>query len=493
MTQRTFRPTILAQTTMAQTILARWVKTFCTHAALVLIASGACVGTDSVVRAANTTAPSNAAKIPSTPMAPPVEAMSAMIAEVHGLVQYRESDSDTWHNAVERMQISQGGELRTGPHSSVTCVIPPDQAFTLDRLGTVRVEEAARNGNKISTDLVMKYGRTHYQIESAGLEHEAKISSPSSTLAVRGTVISLYDQPPYTPEATSYTGRAVFTYNRNPTPVGQHHGKTTKVRGSDNGASETALNDTVVDPQSAVTRTEADASLIATEVSRGAVLSFDPIANIPVITNGRPSTDAEISSVLPSKTGLDFVLRWTGNADLNLEVAVDQKDSVLTAIVQGFKQTELLYPGFGLQNTASGGHIPFDNRGGPTGGEEFAYYPAKHPTGLYGVAVLGVSGKSTAFTLDAYSNGKLLTQFFPDGASLESVKSTQFTRSVAPGNNFTFLIPVPAYAPLEAAVPNDPLGSPNPSVTSSTATASIARHTPSIHPALTSRMVKVGK
>ena len=133
------------------------------------------------------------------------QSMSAVITEVHGLVQYRENDSDSWHPGTANMQISEGGELRTGPHSSVTCVIPPDQQFTLDRLGTVRVEEAARHGNKISTDLVMKYGRTRYQIEAAGLEHEAKISSPSSTLAVRGTTVSLYDQPPYKPEAISYT------------------------------------------------------------------------------------------------------------------------------------------------------------------------------------------------------------------------------------------------------------------------------------------------
>ena len=54
----------------------------------------------------------------------------------------------------------------------------------------------------------MKYGRTHYDIEGAGLEHQSSIISPSSTLAVRGTNVSLFDQPPFKPEAISYTGRA---------------------------------------------------------------------------------------------------------------------------------------------------------------------------------------------------------------------------------------------------------------------------------------------
>ncbi len=50
--------------------------------------------------------------------------------------------------AMPQMLVSQGAEFRTGPHSSVTCVIPPDQTFTLDRLGTVRVEEAARTATR---------------------------------------------------------------------------------------------------------------------------------------------------------------------------------------------------------------------------------------------------------------------------------------------------------------------------------------------------------
>src|SRR5438270_1539956 len=78
------------------------------------------------------------------------------------------------------------------------------------RLGTVKVLQALRTGDKVKTDMLMKYGRTKYSVEAAGLEHESTIASPSGTLAVRGTVISLYDQPPYAPAATSYTGTAMF-------------------------------------------------------------------------------------------------------------------------------------------------------------------------------------------------------------------------------------------------------------------------------------------
>src|SRR5438270_10162165 len=78
------------------------------------------------------------------------------------------------------------------------------------RLGTVKVLQALRDGTKLKTDMLMKYGRTRYSVEAAGLEHESTISTPSGTLAVRGTVVSLYDQPPFVPVAVSYTGQAMF-------------------------------------------------------------------------------------------------------------------------------------------------------------------------------------------------------------------------------------------------------------------------------------------
>src|SRR5438270_3811914 len=53
------------------------------------------------------------------------------------------------------------------------------------RLGTVKVLQALRDGDKLKTDMLMKYGRTKYSVEAAGLEHESTIASPSGTLAVR--------------------------------------------------------------------------------------------------------------------------------------------------------------------------------------------------------------------------------------------------------------------------------------------------------------------
>jgi len=389
--------------------------------------------------------------------------MQIYITAVSGLVQVRQGDDRPWHVASTNMVLSEGAELRTGPHSSVTCVIPPDQTFTLDRLGTVRVADAFRNGNKVKTDLLMKYGRTHYDIQSAGLEHEASITSPTSTLAVRGTMVALFDQPPFMPTAISYTGRARFTYNHNTVNVGTKHGSFAKANAGTDGAAQTAVGDTVVDPRYAASLTASDSALFATEVARGAVISYNPVSMIPVVSGGRPAYDSELPGTLPGT--LDLVLRWTGNADLNLEVGVDIGDPQVVFLA-GFQKSEFLYPGNGLNNSPSGGHIPYDDIGGPTGGEEIAYWLGSHPSGLYGIAAQSVSGPATSYTFNIYENGQPVNMFYFD-ANGDFVKSTQMTSVIQPGTVTSALAAIPDQPFFDSIIPDDPAGNPNPGINAS--------------------------
>jgi hypothetical protein len=386
--------------------------------------------------------------------------MHIYVVAVNGLVQVRQGDDQPWVVAETNMVLSEGAELRTGPHSSVTCVIPPDQTFTLDRLGTVRVADAFRNGNMVKTDLLMKYGRTHYDIQSAGLQHEASITSPSSTLAVRGTTVALFDQPPFVPMAISYTGRAKFTYNRNTVNVGTKHGTFAKALAGTDGSAQTGVSDTVVDPRYAASLTATDSALLATEVSRGAVISYNPILGIPIVSGGRPAYDSELPQSLPGT--LDLVLRWTGNADLNLEVGVDIGNPQVVFLSQ-FVKDEFLYPGNGLQNSPSGGHIPYDDVGGPTGGEELAYWLGPHPQGLYGIGAQFVSGVPTSYTFNIYEYGQPVEMFYFDSAG-NFVKSTQMTSTLAPGGFGSAIAAIPDQSFFDGIIPNDPAGNPNPGI-----------------------------
>ena len=397
--------------------------------------------------------------------------MHIYVVAVNGLVQVRQGDGQPWVVAATNMVLSEGAELRTGPHSSVTCVIPPDQTFTLDRLGTVRVADAFRNGNMVKTDLLMKYGRTHYDIESAGLEHEASITSPSSTLAVRGTTVALFDQPPFVPLAISYTGRAKFTYNHNTVNVGTKHGTFAKAVAGTDGAAQTGVTDTVVDPRYAASLTATDSALLATEVARGAVISYNPISGIPVVSGGRPSYDSELPQSLPGT--LDLVLRWTGNADLNLEVGVDIGDPLVVFLSQ-FTKSEFLYPGNGQQNSPSGGHIPYDDIGGPTGGEEIAYWLGPHPSGLYGIGAQFVSGAPTSFTFNIYEYGKPVEMFYFD-ANGDFVKSTQMTSTLGPGGFGSAIAAIPDQSFFDGIIPDDPAGNPNPGINPSSFAPAVLR------------------
>src|SRR5688500_132659 len=169
--------------------------------------------------------------------------LQATITGVDGLVQVRGEADQPWQAAVVGMVIGEGAEFRTGPRSAVRFQLPPEQVVTLDRLGTVKLVEAVRNAGGIKTDLGMRYGRVRYDIEAAGVLHDATIHSPGSTLAVRGTQVSLTDTMPFPPVATSLTGKARYTNGK---------GRTTSVGGTqkatiengDASPAETAVENT---------------------------------------------------------------------------------------------------------------------------------------------------------------------------------------------------------------------------------------------------------
>lgn len=393
------------------------------------------------------------------------ETLKVTVAEVSGNVQVRSDDTQAWQPVKVGMEVGQGAEFRTGPRSRVRCTIPPDQAFTLDRLGTVKVLTALKDGTKLKTDMLMKYGRTKYSVEAAGLEHEGTIASPSGTLAVRGTVVSLYDQPPFVPEAVSYTGLARFRdAHRQVNFGGKNAGKQT-LSTDQQSAADTALSDGVIDPKFGSARTNAERQLIASEVARGGVVSFDPIAQIAVVNGGTPiRDDHQLIQSLPGK--LSIVARWFGRADVNLEVFVDLRDplSALLNSPNGFQASEFLYPGYGLNRSKSGGTIPFDHRGGPNGGTEIAFWNTPPKGAIYGVGALLISGNPVDLKINAILNGQ-----------------KQFIYYVDPSNNFvrsktlevtldkTSLIGGP-----NIYIPNldDLLGSSTPEVPESSVTAS---------------------
>lgn len=134
------------------------------------------------------------------------DVLEVTVTGVEGIVQARTGEDQPWRAVEAGMVLPVGAEFRTGPRSAVRFTIPPAQVVTLDRLGTIKVLDAIQTPDRVTTNLGMKYGRTRYNVEAAGLEYETTIATPSATLAVRGTDTGVFDQPPYVPYAWSLDG-----------------------------------------------------------------------------------------------------------------------------------------------------------------------------------------------------------------------------------------------------------------------------------------------
>src|ERR1700683_1194212 len=115
-----------------------------------------------------------------------------------------------------------------------------------------------RPDGTIATDVGMEYGRVSKDVDVPQRPHEDTIVTPASTLAVRGTRVSLYDQPPFEPEAISLTGQAVFSglgQQVRAAAFGAKGEGTAGVTSSNPSAASNALNGRIVDPSDSGART----------------------------------------------------------------------------------------------------------------------------------------------------------------------------------------------------------------------------------------------
>jgi hypothetical protein len=336
------------------------------------------------------------------------------------------------------MELTQDAEFRTGPRGTIQFTIPPDQVVSVDRLTTLKVLKVIQQGGKVTTDLGIKYGRTRYDLEGGGLEHQSTLRSPNATLAVRGTKVSLFDQPPFAPQAISLTGRAEFAaQRRRPIAFGAAGQGKTVVSSESETAGDLALSQSVIDPTLPGARTASEQALLATVISRGATTTLDRESGIRIVRGGIPPTDAQLSSVMPGR--LNFVLRW--NADANLDLGVS---TPATALNPG---GEFVYPAAGLNIAPVGGRTAFDHRGGPNGGIEVVSFD-EFPDGLFAVAAPNLSATTTAT-----ANLKA----FLDGAPVDLLNfrtqqvDTTIVQDILPGQPLVILAavntPIPFFPP----------------------------------------------
>jgi hypothetical protein len=337
--------------------------------------------------------------------------LSATITGIEGIVQVRQNEDAPWQKATVGMKLSEGAEFRTGPRSAVRFEIPPDQTITLDRLGTVKLIEAIQNQQTIKTDLGMKYGRVRYDVEAAGLAHDSNIHSPGSALAVRGTRVSYYDQPPFAPQATSLTGRAAFRNTRRQM-VGFGGKAKAKIEADSDSPAHVALVDSLLRLPNFERTDQQIRELSFLFTHSGTVIGNVATSTVPV-------SNAQLPALLGGR--LDFVLRWDQPqaADLNLFVRTPLAETFgnppfILSFFPGNKDVGQLLATTFPQSARSGGSVGL-NHIGPAG-IEIASWSNKPANGLYVVGAYNFIYSETpidttglpkvGFKLEAFLNGK---------------------------------------------------------------------------------------
>ena len=333
------------------------------------------------------------ATVPATQLATP---RVAIVTAVVGRARARAGQDEPWEVLREGTELMEGAEIQTDPKAKVQLTVSPEGTVILiDRAVSraVLAQLFVENGIP-TTKVILPAGGKVKSSVPAGIRSNFQIVSPSNALGVRGTEIVLFDQPPFTPQAVSLTGRGVYTDAKKRIAFGSKNGGRSNVRADQQSAADAALQQSVVDPSIARARTAAENQLIRDLLAHGATTFFDPIRGIEVVRGGTVPPISQLMSTLP---GLNIVLSWPGNTNLDLSVNVQNRG-------------EFLYPIGGLNRYPSGANVPFDHRGGGGGGFEVASFPT-FASGDSQTFFLGANfqeGQTTRGTFRAFLDGALL-------------------------------------------------------------------------------------
>ncbi len=383
--------------------------------------------------AAPTTAPADAAAA-----AGPVHLRAIVLAVQGELVEIRPDPAAAWKRARPGMVLREGTEIRTGPKSAVRFIIPADEAFCLDSQGDVVLQQAVVDLRRARTRLGLAYGRvredlshTPIAIEAAGLEHDTVIQSPNAALALRGTKVSLCEQPSFAPVAISLTGRATFTNTAGRRVAFGAAGRRHVVIVGDQtaAAQQAAAGEAALSGGGNTARLAFETREQSIVTQRGGFQRGDVVVGDLHLSDF--GTGGTGGPALPG--GLDFVLQWTGGPqktlnDLNLAVFSPLSTAAAPDYVANPPFTVSLTPNSPAskqlrtttypESSRSGGRISA-NSVGPDG-LELAYWPKTYPTGNYQVRVYDLvdalnppaaTVDPVPYTVDVYRGGTHLATY----------------------------------------------------------------------------------
>ncbi|MBM4113783.1 MAG: FecR domain-containing protein, partial [Phycisphaerae bacterium] len=139
---------------------------------------------------------SSAQEAPSSSVAavaatPEVIPLRAIVMDVAGKARWRASASGSWKGAEVNDLLDPGAEVQTGTDSRVTLRVGKNATVLVDQNTVFRIPEIVQDGETLRTVAAVQRGRVDMKVDHLGLQNDFKVSTPSTTLAVKGTDLAV--------------------------------------------------------------------------------------------------------------------------------------------------------------------------------------------------------------------------------------------------------------------------------------------------------------
>jgi hypothetical protein len=127
-----------------------------------------------------------AAQDPAKP-APRADELEATIVDVVGSVDVKRPDDKDWVAAEKNMKLKKGSEICTAASSTATLLFPPNLTIEVKAITLAKLDDLAKSGTKIKTDMKLKFGSVNIDLKKSDIETGLKVATPNSTTSVSGS------------------------------------------------------------------------------------------------------------------------------------------------------------------------------------------------------------------------------------------------------------------------------------------------------------------
>ena len=121
-----------------------------------------------------------------------VKVLEAIVLEVKGVAQARPKKAKKWKRLEKNDTLAVGTVIRTGRKSRVALRVGRNATVIVGRQSRVAIPELVQDGQVLRTKLSLNFGKADVKVDRIGLVNDFEVSTPTATLAVRGSAVTIY-------------------------------------------------------------------------------------------------------------------------------------------------------------------------------------------------------------------------------------------------------------------------------------------------------------